>query len=69
MAPVSENPLRGYLLEPLDTLILLSGQQWTDGEVPLDSELLLGLKRKLLAFYSRLYVSKYLCSSNWLEKA
>lgn len=67
MAPVCENPLRGYLLEPFDTLILLSGQQRMDGQVLLDSGLLLGSKSKFLASYTLLWVSKYICSSNCLK--
>lgn len=67
MAPVCETPLRGYP-EPLDTLILLSGQQRMDGQVLLDSGLLLGLKSKFLASYTLLWVSKYICSSNCFKR-
>lgn len=47
-------------MEPLNTLILLSGQQRMDGQVLLDSGLLLGLKSKSLASYTLLWVSKYI---------
>lgn len=41
-------------MEPLNTLIPLSGQQRMDGQVLLDSGLLLGLKSKSLASYTLL---------------